>query len=77
MNYRIACEVICFASFFFVVSVSRLFETFDYLMRYHVLLVGTFRVLACVAGGQYAGRRRVERPPAAFGSVFAIPVHPS
>ena len=30
-------------------------------------------LIACVAGGQYAGRRRVERPPAAFGSVFAIP----
>ena len=30
MNYRIACEIICFASFFLVVSVSRLFETFDY-----------------------------------------------
>ena len=29
MNYRIACEIICFASFFSVVSVSRLFETFD------------------------------------------------
>ena len=29
--------------------------------------------LACVAGGQYAGRRRVERPPARFGSVFEIP----
>ena len=31
MNYRIACEIICFASFFSVVSVSRLFETFDWL----------------------------------------------
>ena len=30
MNNRTACEIICFASFFSVVSVSRLFETFDY-----------------------------------------------